>query len=1144
MVALRNAPAHALLPDPHCGAEHGWGAIDSALKPFRESHPVLVDEVLDRLGEFGKRGETALLAQLSAVRSYDLPHEILVRFCSEGYRRDFCRSAEHHGGDDAGCDDVSSAVDAWSMVSECGSRSGEIPRYRLKNPLHVCVLALSSGFLPIGADKAWPGAVNGHSGDHEFPRARGGALTDQDLAEPTPAEWPAAAASAWDAVRQWGSAFDRQMNLFGQVGGSAVRVDRSPPDNVALMRSALRRIIQLDEDIPRAVRQSELIPDPASALGGRVHTFMASLDTEAFEPVLASLQEGGFIAGIGRDGASGACMIGVLSEDSSNWTRLDMPPSLVPGCEQALAMAELVDPSGGPVRVDGKVSLPVMLAAEGLAALPLETKTDLERAIARLPGFYSSQVADEPPAIDTDAPVPLIVTLEQPPASAPPSTPVRAIGALDICMGLSAGQVSRALATANAGRAIATPAELFEFLGVSAVSSVPVVYSQPPSPLRARLTMGADEAWSQLLKGSAFREFAKSLARELAWVEPASPRMLEQLGRAAISRYLVPPEERRPGYVLDLNLWGAAELDLSYPELYRKGINAIARKYPGTAPAATDLIAELIFSEIAPELLVPAIPSHITGRSLQGVSLLHGMALLDGAEPGASKGKPFSTLVTVPAQVAARNGSDLHGAWSQALTLPALRYAKAHGAVDFVNLEDATPDQVKQALEVVQHDQKSSAQDMKRLLTPMPDRRAIAMDVLRKAGVEERYWSTVPVGRETHAYLENHGLSVASGLGWDRTFANIGNAMSDYGSPQAKPVEETLLGLVMMGDINAGQTVPDLYDAAFGRFRETTILGMRNIVNRLLRELPAATRSHLATSTCEISRVRLDAEGDAFQGVFVRCQPGDHLDDFVEHRDGGEFRMEIFPMAGVVRPSSQTFNYHRRNERQAEINDAYAQKLEDEKRADRLRPLEPLDSGAYLNGTVSRNEEAPARPVKGTLLPAGKLIYDSAGQGEGMALAAISSAVAEHMLTSFLDDAKKKHAHETSWERIWEAEREVADAFARFVVPFYACAKDLSDGKHSEGVVLGCEVDAFFALIPMGEFVGTTVRAVTREGALVVSAVCEEVTEALGTLAVGLARQSPVAGVWDLARGTSWLARASWDKLKIAFGRQGMLSGR
>nr|WP_249583094.1 deaminase domain-containing protein [Pseudomonas viridiflava] len=631
------------------------------------------------------------------------------------------------------------------------------------------------------------------------------------------------------------------------------------------------------------------------------------------------------------------------------------------------------------------------------------------------------------------------------------------------------------------------------------------------------LRLSPRETWYALIHTAQFNATFAPMLKYLGWYggnpgEQASPRITQALaGRSIVDFFLGTPDAT--GESLEVSLRRAWVLNYSHVQLGEEVRKRIRERQPGASPGTVDMLHYLLLRETMPELLADGVPDHLQyGRSLQSVALLHGVALIESTTPGLAVTLPYDDLVQVSAELAESEDPEVQALWARTLALPALRYATAHDAVQWSphdDLHQASAGQITVALSYLQIHQQLHAEELNRLLAiKPPDRKALAEQMLTEAEVPGWLWEQA-VKVDHWPVLQDRGFTVASSYSIDRLTA--------VGQPEA-----TVIELVMMGEvyISGVLTVPEAYASAFETFRASLISAETDVIKRLLAEMQPDARATLLNSTCEVSRLRFGAE-EGGQGVFIRCQQGDHLNDFQGHSVEESF-FELIPASGVARQVRQSFRYSveevtwsgtpsipealRRRE-------AHQQRIE----AARTTPLLPMDSDAYLNGTVSRSSADPHSPAQGTLIPATHLVYLNDAD-EHTRIDTLARSVATHVLARFLEQSNTEHQHETQWERIWARERELADTVARLVIPFYGCIRDLQEGDHSAGVIIGCAADAVFALVPLGQFAGSTARIAMRAGELSVLSVTRLTGKAIGRLMVGMAEQSGLAAVRDLIK--------------------------
>ncbi|MEE4159604.1 deaminase domain-containing protein [Pseudomonas viridiflava] len=644
------------------------------------------------------------------------------------------------------------------------------------------------------------------------------------------------------------------------------------------------------------------------------------------------------------------------------------------------------------------------------------------------------------------------------------------------------------------------------------------------------LRLSPQHTWHALTHTVQFQSAVAPLLEAMGWYgahpgEQASPRITQALvGRSIIDFFLGAPEA--DGESLETFIRRGWVLDYSHVQLREKVRDLVRNRQPGASPSTVDLLHYLLLRETMAELLVDGVPDHLQyGRSLQSVALLHGVALVEAMTPGLAVITSYDELIKISAELAESEDPGVQALWATTLTLPAWRYATAHGAVECAasdDLQQASAAHLAQALSYLQTQQELHAQELNRLLAiKPPDRKALAAQMLTEADVPELSWEE-PVSADHWSVLQNCGFTVAASYSIDHLTA--------VGQPQA-----TVIQLVMMGEVylSGTPTVAQAYATAFKTFSESLVSAETDVIKRLLSEAQPEVRAKLSGSTCEVSRVRFEAQ-EGVQGIFVRCQEGDHLNDFEGHSVKESF-FELIPACGVVREVSQSFMYSvdgvtwsgpvsipealRRRE-------AHQQRIE----AARTTPLLPMDSDAYLTGTVSRSSTVPHTPLQGTLIPSAKLVY-LPDTDEQTRIDTLAGNAATHLLARFLEQSNTEHSHETPWEHIWAKEREYADTAARFLIPFYGCIQDLRAGEHSAGVIVGCVLDAAFALVPLGQFAGATARIVMRAGELSVLSITRLAGKALGRLLAGLAEQSGLAVLRDLGKAGVKLSRLGWSAL-------------
>lgn len=640
----------------------------------------------------------------------------------------------------------------------------------------------------------------------------------------------------------------------------------------------------------------------------------------------------------------------------------------------------------------------------------------------------------------------------------------------------------------------------------------------------------AARTWQMLMQTTQFAAVFTPLLTHMQWYtggpqQHASAQVTQALaGRAVVDYFLgTTPAFAEP---LATTLRGAWLADYSHAELCTRIRADIQARQPDASSSTLALLYFLLLRETLPELLVEDVPDHLPyGRSLQSVALLQGVALVEGLREGQPLALRFDDVISVSVALTQSSDPGVHALWARTLIVPALRYATAHGAIEWagaVDIDRASAAQISQALTFLKGQQVLHARELNALLSIRPpDRKQLAQHMLTEAQMDRRTWD-LAIKVEHWPILQEHGFTLADTYSLDRLLA--------AGRPQA-----TIVELVMMGEAYIAEkpTVPEVYASAFELYRHALLEAQGPVISRLLSEMSPGNRTVLLGSTCEVSRVLFDKEQGA-QGLFVRCQPGDHRADFHDHTVADEVFLEIIPASGVARRVVQRFDYRPRLDHGFSGN--IVETVEKDRRNARRKadalvtPLLPFDSDGYLQGAASRASTVYPHPLKGTLMPCAELIYSPQGS-EQTRLDAFARIGAAHLLATFVEQTRFNHRHETQWEQVWAQERAYADMAARLTFPFYGCISDLAAGKHSAGVIVGCVVDAAFTLIPFGQFAGSTARIVLRAGEMSVLSVIESTGKAVGRLIVGMAEQSVVFAVRDVGRLGLKLGGLGWAKL-------------
>lgn len=655
------------------------------------------------------------------------------------------------------------------------------------------------------------------------------------------------------------------------------------------------------------------------------------------------------------------------------------------------------------------------------------------------------------------------------------------------------------------------------------------------------LLMPASQTWQLMMRSSQFADVFRPLLAQAGWygaspAESSSPRATQALAsRAIVDHFLGPRTPTDRSVAEDFHDHWVSEH--SHLQLRAKVSDNIRARNPNISPAALSLLEYLLLRELAPELLISDTPDWLYyGRSLQSLALMHGARLLEAMLPGASCRAVYDKVVTLASDLSSLKEEHVQRLWSDALILPALRYAKAHGALPGFtgnDIRQATLQQIKHAVQFVTTEQQAFARDAQEIAKTPPDRKTLAEQQLAAAGVGTQYWDKSIADSETWNHLSSLGLAKSSSYNWHHTIATPGFS-EDVGAPSQKPIIENLTQLLMTGDIyrDGKPTVPQLYDQAFEAFKTDWEAAHARLIKRLFMALPQALRTQLYTSTCEVSLVSLNG-ATGTQGLFIRCQPGDHRDNFDSHAVGWEHYFELCPAAGALRPCNQHFKYDIPSN--VIPNNPIAQEMvkaanRDFKRKSRLIPQTRMDSDAYLNGTPSRSAHQLQTPRNGTLIPASQWVYANQASEDDFFQTLASTATA-HLYTSTLAKFKADHTHTTPWEELVNLEKQIGDFLARTLLPLYGCIADLVKGDHSAGIIIGCVMDAVGVLIPAGKFIASSLTLIRDAANLSLRAACEVMSNAVGDLLSHLAQQSPVLIYRDIGHGIRWLSVKSWENL-------------
>lgn len=684
----------------------------------------------------------------------------------------------------------------------------------------------------------------------------------------------------------------------------------------------------------------------------------------------------------------------------------------------------------------------------------------------------------------------------------------------------------------NAWCPLASADELFHSLGLALFCETKAGKQQLKRP--------AWQAWQAMVQSSHFNTLCQPLLQAMGWYggapgeTPALSSTQALLARAVLAHFLGPCKGSL--HSLECSFQGSWVSELSHLQLSERLREEIAKRNANSSPATQGMLHYLLLRRIAPELLIANTPDWLPyGRALQSAALIHGARLQEALAPGSCCLSSFDDVVTLASSLSESQDPELQDLWSRTLALPALRYATAHGEVGSVKGNDiqlASPQQINAALRFLSDAQRAVGKDVALLGRAMTSRREMALEVLAFAGIPSNYWNEGIDDPQTWSYLKSRGLRKSSDYEANQF------RTSNYGAPTSPPFAPpvvrlatpmNLLQLVTMGQVNAlnKRSVPERYAREFERLTSDWITATSNIIERLCLEQTLAVRNLLCTNTCEISRVSFN-EQNGQQGLFIRCKIGDHRHDFDEHTSTPETYFELFPSAGVLRRCDQRFVYLAKATVDATtfsdpLAGAFHAKslmtYEQQRKNARLKPLQPLDSDAYLHGTPSYSQQAIKTPLKGTLAPASTYLFCGTDTQQAF-FQRFANAAASHLLSPTLSTLKQQTLNLTPWEEVQAAQEKVLHEAAKLLLPLYGCISDLKGGDRSALTVIGCVFDAVGLLIPAGLFIRSIVGIARTGGALTVRAVSGAMSAALSKLSAQLVQEIPFVGIAQLLRGT------------------------
>lgn len=616
------------------------------------------------------------------------------------------------------------------------------------------------------------------------------------------------------------------------------------------------------------------------------------------------------------------------------------------------------------------------------------------------------------------------------------------------------------------------------------------------------------DSWALMSRTQAFADVGQSLLRGSDWAGAAP-----NATRAPQSIQLRVAQQMLDQYVGPTQLQNLRER-FAAPDSINRPFAALAAElrttlealHPQASGAALDVLRWLVAGELEqPALNVPEIPYWLDARSLQGASFLHGVDLLEALQPGASAWARFDDVCQLASQLAqpgahAGEKDAVNALWARTMLRPALHYAVAHGRLpELRRLDAATPAQAEAALTFLQDQLEQQALHLGQLGAPPPHRRDMAARTLTAAGVEKSRWTQRPSDLPT-GYLDAHGIVPASTVWLESNLlkialpAGVDMGLEHLFHRDALVTADDTLQQLMMADAYVSATGPStraLFDAAFDDYRRRVETGLAGLIETLLDALPPDDRQRLRSST--VTPLRVQWEGhDGYQGLLLRCEPAADADD------ADVLYIEVFPSAGIAR-----------------------------------RAWTPPGSGARVEaramrgGTLLRHrEEEQMQAVDAlTLVPASPVAPESGAAS----LRTVARAAARHLWDPWLDKIRSDElARQTRLEAVWDREKRLLEATARFTVPFFACAEDMARGDHSATAIIGCAADVGLGLIPVGQLLGSTVRILGMAGERTVLSLAAEAGGALRTFADELVQQSGVFLVRDLTAGAFWAGSRAW----------------
>lgn len=615
-------------------------------------------------------------------------------------------------------------------------------------------------------------------------------------------------------------------------------------------------------------------------------------------------------------------------------------------------------------------------------------------------------------------------------------------------------------------------------------------------------TLAGWQAWQLMAGTQAFSTFARERLRADGWhggTDDAASPLGEQLQVAhlLLNQHVGPTRMQTIRVVADAPGIVAARL-------------AVIAQLPSTrSPLARRVLLWLVARQLQrPELLVEDVPDWLDyGRSLLGVAFLQGVAMVEATNPGAAASWRFEDLVRLPAQLGGSTDEDAVSLVA-AQVRPALLYARAHGELPgALDPATATAAQIDTALSFVHTRQQALAVAAGQLQRPAPERMSLAGAQLQQAQVPPQWWNstldTLPPG-----LLRRHGLhrrstpalpELPGGIGMVADLARwaaLGEALLEE-----QLAQDSLQQLLVSGEfeIAGSASIAQVFEQEFTLYQQVMTDALAVLAARSLEMLPPDDRALLAGAT--VTPLQLPAH---HQGTLLRCVQADDAPVY----------LALVPSAGFSARLWHGERYDGTEWREGHWYDpAWFEtgQVAAASPPDALRLLQPEH---WTTG-------APLAP-----------------QGTGAeALRVIAEASARSQYGDFFKTVKEKELQQrTGMERLWDKEKQLANALLEFCVPFYGCVSRLIAGERSGGVLFSCATDLVFAIGPVGRFLGSTTRLALRAGELGVHGLLEGSGLAVAQLGRELAKLSGAMLVRDLGRGVFRAGRGLW---RLTAGRIG-----